>query len=180
VEGLNVGAFLAGYLAVAAFALSSLAAAGALIAGRGRAARILFAGGLLGAALLVAGAVLSFLEPQYRSQAPASLIVVSALSLFLSGVGQFLASLRSAWGYAVAFAFTAASMLLVASPLLGGDWTGGILGEFGQEMNERGLPIVLVASLLPAAVSAGIGVSLLLFGSRQTQPGASPFQGSPR
>ena len=170
-EGINVAAILAGYLALGAFICSSLAAAGVLLAGRGRAARILFAGGLFGAALLVAGAMLTFLSPQYRSHATTSLVVVIALSLFLSGVGQFLASLRSAWGYAVAFAFAATAMLLVASPLLGGDWAAPFLGEFAQQMNERGLPLVLLASLLPAVLSMGIGVCLL-FRSRQTPPGA--------
>lgn len=161
-EGLNIGALLVGYLAVGAFALWSLATFGVLLAGRGRVARIMFAGGLFGAALLIAAAILTFLMPEYRSQATAWLVVVTALSLFLSGIGQFLASLRSAWGYAVAFAFAAASMLLVSSPMFSGDWAPAFLAEFAQQMNERGLPLLDLASLVPAVLCAGIGVYLLL------------------
>ena len=170
-EGMNIPALLAGYLAFGAFVLWSLAAFGVLLAGRGQVARIMFAGGLFGAALLVAAAMLTFLAPEYRSGAPAWLVAVTALSLFLSGIGQFLASLRSAWGYAVAFAFAAASMLLVSSPLFYGDWAPAFLAEFAQQMNERGLPLLDLASLVPAVLSAGIGVYLLL------RPAAPPDQG---
>jgi hypothetical protein len=176
VEGMNVAALLAGYLAVGAFALSSLAAFGVLLAGRGRAARILFAGGLLGSSLVVAGAVLTFLAPQYRSHATTGLVIVTTLSLFLSGAGQFLASLRSAGSYAVAFACTAAATFLLASPLVGADWASQLFGEFAQSVNERGLSLTMMASIVPATVSAAVGVGSLLplLLHRQITPASSP------
>jgi hypothetical protein len=169
VEGLNVGGILLGYLGLFVLAAASLVALGLLIAGLTQAARTLFAGGLLWAAVIVAVAVLSFLQKEFRSDGNELVIALTALSLAVAGAGQFAASLRGPWNYAAALGCSATSMLLAASPLLGGDWAGQILGGLGLTLDGLGQPVPAVASLLPAVAS--VIAAFLPFGPRRAQPG---------
>jgi hypothetical protein len=159
-EGVNTVAILAAYLALLAFGATSLVAFGLLVARHTKAARILFAAGLLGGAVIVALAMFSFFAPEFHQHASAALIFVVTLTLFLSGAGQFVAALQSARIYAAALACTAAAIALVASPLLIGDWSVTILGDYGLTFIESGLPLLVLASLLPAVASALIAVGL--------------------
>ncbi len=169
-EGLNIGAFLAGYFAVLAFGITSLVAAGLWIARRPRAARIEFAAGFLAATLILALAVLSFLAPEFRQQADTALLVVAVVSLSAAGIGQFLAALHGPRAFAGAFACAAASVALLAWPLVAGDWAGKFLGGFGRRLAELGVPALAAASLLPAAASVGIAVLCLWRQPRKWEP----------
>lgn len=157
-EGMNWAAILLGYLAVFAFAATSLVALGLLVAGRARAARLLFAAGLLAGTLVLAAATLSFFEPQHRHEAPEVLIVVTAVSLALAGAGQFAAAVRGR-AYAAALGCAAAALALTASPLFGWGWRAeALLGALGLRLAEPGFPILVPVGLLPAAVSLVIGL----------------------
>jgi hypothetical protein len=158
-EGMNMAGLLAGYLAVLAFGITSLVAFGFLMARRTQGARIVFAAGLLCAAIIAGLAVLSFLEPEFRQDASVALIVATAASLFLAGSGQFIAALRGSRSYAAAFACAAVSMGLLASPLLVGDVGLLISSRFGLPMvADLGIPLLVVASLIPAVASVAIAV----------------------
>jgi multisubunit Na+/H+ antiporter MnhC subunit len=61
VEGMNVGGIILGYLAVLVIGVAALVGIGLLIARQTRAARRLFAVGLVSAAIIAALAILSFL-----------------------------------------------------------------------------------------------------------------------
>jgi len=149
---------LAGYLAVFVFGITSLVAFGLLIVQRTRAARILFAAGLLGAATIAALGILSFFAPEFYHQDDTPLIVVTSASLFLAGAGQFIAAFRGVRTYAAALGCAVASLVLMASPLLGADWGRRLLGGLGPRLAELGIPLSVATSLLPAVVSVGIAV----------------------
>ena len=166
-------AILAGYAAVIAFGITSLVALGFLLAGRGRVARIVFASGLLGAATVMALGLLTFLSPRYYHQADLALIVVPTVSLYLAGGGQFVAALRGAGIYAAAFACTVLSLGLLASPLLGADWGTQVIGDLGRKLAELGIPVLVAASLVPAAASMAIAVFWPL-------PPAGPARNDPK
>jgi hypothetical protein len=158
-EGVNVTAVLAGYLAVFGFGITSLVAFGFWIARRTRGARIVFAAGLLFAAIIAGLAVLSFLAPEFRQDASVALIFVTTACLFLAGGGQFIAALRGSRTYAAAFACAAVSMALLATPLLRGDLGLVISNRFGlAKVPDLGVPFFVVASLVPALASVGIGI----------------------
>ncbi len=166
-EGLNIAAFLAGFLAVFVFGITSLMSFGLLIVRHTRTARIVFAGGLLSAAVIAASGILSFFAPEFYHQADTPLIVVTSASLLLAGAGQFVAAFRGARTYAAAFGCTTLSLVLVVSPLLGVDWGRRLLGGLGLKLAELGVPLLVAASLLPAVVSVGIAVwSIQNHGSR--------------
>jgi hypothetical protein len=172
-EGMNMAGLLAGYLAVLVFGIISLVAFGFLLARRTRGARIVFAAGLLCATIIAGLALLSFLEPEFRHDASVALIFVATASLFLAGCGQFIAALRSARTYAAAFACAAVSLVLLASPLLCGDWGSGILNTFGLESADLGVPFLVAASLIPAVTSVVIAV-LPLFQARHPSASRMP------
>ncbi len=151
-------AILAGYLAVFAFGITSLVALGFLLAGRGRVARLVFASGLLAGAVVMALGLLTFLSPRYYHQDDLALIVFATLSLYLAGGGQFVAALRGPGIFAAAFACTALSLVLMASPLLGTDWGTQVFGDLGRKLAELGIPVLFAASVVPAAASMVIGV----------------------
>jgi hypothetical protein len=170
VEGVNMPAFMAGYLAVMVLVATSLVALGLLIFRHGRAARLVFASGLLGAAVISAGAVLSFFMPELRHGVSALMILASAASLLLAGTGQFIAAFRGVATFAVAFVCAAVAMLLVASPLLLGDWDVRLLGDLGFKLAELGLPTLALASLVPAVLSVVIAIlAPLAFTARSTE-----------
>lgn len=157
-EGFNIPAFLAVCFALLEFGATSLGALGFALARRTKTARVVFAGGLLAAAIIVALAMFTFFAPEYRRHASAAKIVVVASSLFVSGAGQFIAALRNAGTYAAALVCAVVAIALVASPLLLGDLAVEILGDFGMRFLEWDLPFLVVVSLLPAAASALIAV----------------------
>ena len=80
----------------------------------------------------------------------------------LAATGQFVAALRNARAYAVAFGCAALSlMLLAAVPLLESNWWAALLlGGGGPRQEALGLPYLVVASLLTAA-RAGLGLAVL-------------------
>jgi hypothetical protein len=117
VEGMNIGGILLGYLGVLLFAVTSLAALALLIARQTRGALILFATGLLCGEVIAALATLSFLAPEFNHDGGESpLIVLTALSLLLGGIGQLVAALRSPRNYAAPLGCSAASLVLLATP----------------------------------------------------------------
>jgi hypothetical protein len=120
VEGVNMGGIMLGYLAVLVFGVVSLVALGLLLGARIKAARILFASGLLAASFVMILAILSFLAPEYHPGADdLPLLVLGALSLLAGGVGQFVAALRSGRVYTVAFICTSVSFLALTAPMFG-------------------------------------------------------------
>jgi len=112
-----------GLLGVPAFGIVSLVAFGLWIAGKTSAARITFASGVMGAALVAALATLSFLERGmgYHREGSDPTIVLAALTLVVAGAGQFLAALRRPHVFGAAFGFAAVSMVLLAIPMAGAD-----------------------------------------------------------
>lgn len=158
-EGLNIPALLLGYVAVLVFAVTTLAALGVLVAKSARLARIVFAGGLLGANVLAAVAVLCLFIPGFQRDIHALAAILAAVSVLLSGIGPFLASLRSGGtAFALAVACAALSLMLAGSPMLGGDWSVKILGDGGLKLLELGLPLLVLFSPLPAIASLLIGL----------------------
>jgi hypothetical protein len=151
VEGVNMGGFLLGYLGILVFGLTSLPALGLLIARKTTAARILFAAGLWVAAVIVAVAVLSFLQREFHGDELWPLIVLAALVLLLSGTGQFVAALRSPRTYGAALACAAGAMAFLAAPLLGGDFAGILLSA--RDLNPAAVRLIQALSLLLAAAS---------------------------
>jgi hypothetical protein len=150
VEGVNMGGMLLGCVALLAFGVVSLVAAGLLIGRLSRAALIVFASGLLCATAIAALATLSFLQGEYHPEGSETLIVLTALTLLLAGAGQFVAALRSARTYAAAFGFAAGAIVYglaaglggadaLAWKLPGGTWVSLLLAAAG----------VMIAVLLP-------------------------------
>jgi hypothetical protein len=131
VEGVNLGGILLGYLGIFVLGFTSLLALGLLIARKTTAARILFAAGLLLAAIIGAVVALSFLQRQFHGDEHWPLIVFTALILLLSGTWQFVAALRSPRTYGAALACVAGAMVFLAAPLLGGDFSAIIIQLLG-------------------------------------------------
>lgn len=121
-EGLNVGGFLLGYIAVLVFGIVSLVALGLLIGRLTRASRILFASGLFLASLIAVVAILSFLSPSYHPGETWPLLVLAVLALSAAGSGQFIAALRSTRVFAASICCAAISFLLLTVPMFGGEW----------------------------------------------------------
>lgn len=157
-EGINMLAILAGYVAVLGFALTSLVALGLLIARYTRPARFVFAGGLLTASLIAALAVLSFFMPGYYHDGEGPLVAVTAASILLAGSGPFIAAFRGTGTYWISVSCSAVAILLYSSPVLAGDWSGRILGALGQRLSERGVPVASLMSLVPAAASVVVAI----------------------
>jgi hypothetical protein len=153
VEGMNIGGILLGYLAVLVFGVTSLVALGLLIA-RLKAALIVFAAGLLCADLIATLAALTCLGFSHDGSETAE-IVLAALSLVLSGTGQFIAALRRGWVYAVALGCAAGSMVFVTAPLTGYA-VADVFGDFDPRLAFQispGLSVLFaVASLLVAVL----------------------------
>jgi hypothetical protein len=166
VEGVNLGGMMLGFLAVIVFAITSLAALGLLITARTRAAHILFASGWFAGACIATFAGLSFLSTEYHREGDVPYIVLTCLSLFLGGVGQFVAARRGPWTYLAALACTVASLLVPPAgfQLLGGDYIGGL----GWSLVGQEIPLA-VASLVLAVASLLIAI-FLPFAFRPTVP----------
>src|SRR5262249_11178659 len=149
---------LLGYLGALGFGLTSLVALGLLIARQTRAALRTFAAGLLGTAVIAARATLSFLQKGqgFHVEGSEPTIVLTALSLLLAGAGQFLAALRSPRIYAAAFACAAGSLVLLAPPLLAGDFVQPFLSL--PLLSLLGDSLRLAVSLLLASASLLIAV----------------------
>ncbi len=110
----------------------------------------------LGAVLIAALGVLTFLGREYRQGESAATFVVIAASLCLAGAGQFVGALRNGQTFAAAFGCSAVSLLLVSAPLFGSDWGVELVRE---GLTER-LPFAVLVSLLPALASVGIAIFL--------------------
>lgn len=172
-EGINVAGILAGYLAVLEFAITAVVAFGLLIARRTKGARTVFAAGLWCATIIAGLAVLSFLAPEFGHDASLALIALTMASLLLAGAGQFVAALQGARTYAASFGCAALSLMLLASPLLAGDWGAQILGRIGLiDLPQLGIPLLVVASLL--AAMASVGIAAVPFFRSRTHPGGIP------
>jgi hypothetical protein len=162
VEGFNIGGFLLGYLALLVFAIASLAAFGLLIVRLTRAARILFAAGLLCATGIAAVATLTFLGGEFPEHGYGTVIVLTALTLLSAGAGQFVAALRRPRAYAAALACAAGSLVLLAAPLLSGD-AGGRIPGLRQRWGAIGLVPPAAAGLLLSV--AGLTIAVLPYRS---------------
>jgi hypothetical protein len=154
---MNLGAWWIIAGAVVLWGITSLVALGFLVAQRTRAARIVFASGFLGAVLIAALVMLTFLDRQRREQRPAN-IVISALSLCLAGAGQFIGARRNGQAFAVAFWCAALSLLFLNAPSTGLD---NELEIAGGGLRGR-LSFWIHVSLLPGL--AGIGLAIFLSG----------------
>jgi hypothetical protein len=150
VEGVNIGAFLLGYLGILVFGITSLVALGLRITRRTREALLTFAAGLLSMTLIAAVAILSFLLFYEEGREPT--IMIMALSLLVAGGGQFIAALRSPGSYGVAFGWAAGSLAFQAAPFLGIDAVG--MRGAGQVLGVRSLSL--------PGVNLGLALSLLL------------------
>jgi hypothetical protein len=111
VEGVNMGGFLLGFLAVLVFGAVSLLAVGLLLARLYRAARIVFACGLCCATVIAALAALSFLAREYHPEGNEVRIVLGALTLLLVGAGPLLAAFRSPGAYGAALGCAAGALV---------------------------------------------------------------------
>ncbi len=111
---------LLGYVAVFVLGGAILVALGLLLVRWITASRFVFAGGFLLATLIMAVAVLSFLDGNADS---ATIIAVATAILLLAGIGQFIAAFRScAWRYVAALTCALTSVAFGAfSTLIGGD-----------------------------------------------------------
>ncbi len=104
------------------------------LARRTRAARIVFAAGLLCPAVATLLIFLGWLEPaaddsHSGDSMPLVLLVLAELSLILAGAGQFIASLRSGLAYAMALGCAlGATAFLAAAGLCESDFGYRILG----------------------------------------------------
>lgn len=152
-EGMNWIAILLGYFAVFLFGMVSLVALGLWAARRPRAARVLFAAGLLAGAVIFAGGLLSFLDPGSGRGPEDLLVIVAALSLCLAGAGQFAAAVRGR-AYGAALACSAVALALTASPLFGWGWRAeALFRRLGVSLAQQGFPILVLVGLLPATTS---------------------------
>ncbi len=151
-----MGGILVVLVALIVLGGAALVAFGFLLAQRTRVARIVLASGFLGAVLIAALGVLTFLGREYRQGESAATFVVIAASLCLAGAGQFVGALRNGQTFAAAFGCSAVSLLLVSAPLFGSDWGVELVRE---GLTER-LPFAVLVSLLPALASVGIAIFL--------------------
>jgi hypothetical protein len=161
-EGINVLGLLLGFLAVLVFGMAALVALGLWMARRKNAAIIVFAAGWLSASLIGVVTALTCLEHDFnREGSDTPLILLAALSFFLSGVGQFVAARRRPWIYAVALGCAAGSILflLLATGLLSADVFGNLDFHLDRNLSISfsllfAVTSVLVAVLFPST-SAG-------------------------
>jgi hypothetical protein len=155
VEGLNVGGYLLGFLGIGVLGLTSLVALGLLIARKTTAARIVFAAGLLSAAVIVAVAVLSFLSREFHGDEVWPQLVLTALILLLSATGQFVAAVRRPRTYGAALACAVGAMLFLAT-LLQGDFVASVIR--GRDLNPAAVRFIQALSLLLALASLMIAL----------------------
>jgi hypothetical protein len=155
VEGLNIGGFLLGFLGIGVLGLTSLVALGLLIGRKTTAARIVFAAGLLSAAVIVAVAVLSFLDSQFHGNEVWSQIVLTALTLLLSGTGQFVAALRKPQTYGAALACAVGAVVLLPT-LLQGDFVARVISA--RDLNPAAVRLIQALSVLLALASLMIAL----------------------
>ena len=158
-EGVNVGGIMLGYLSLLVLAVGALAALALLPFRLFTAARVVFACGLLAGCLIAAVAVATCLQQEYRPDGQEALILVAALTLAVAGGGPFVAALRSSCGYGAALACAVASLLLLASPLLNGDFTGMVPGLSALLKAVGDLPPA-VAALLVAIAGLALGAAM--------------------
>jgi hypothetical protein len=156
VEGVNIGGILLGYLGVLVVGIASLAALVLPIAHLTRAARIVLAAGIFVGTVIAALATLTFLWPEYHPEGNQATIMLIAMNFLLSGIGQFVAALRSGRIYAAAFACAAACFLVMIAPVLDGSY---LFGGLGLDLARLWVPLEM-ASLLLAAASLAFAVFL--------------------
>jgi hypothetical protein len=166
VEGVNLGGFMLFGIALLLVGGTSVVALGLWIGRLMKAARIVFAAGLLCSAAIAAFATLTFLSSEFTHYGTdSSLIVLTALSLMLAGSGQFAAALQCPKVYAAAFACAAGSAAFLAAPMLSGDAGSQIPGVHAL-LALIGPVGMTVASLLFALASVAIAGLSWLHSSR--------------
>jgi hypothetical protein len=148
VEGIPkmlVVAVLLWYLAGLVFGITSVVAFGLLIARLTKAARILFAAGLLCLAVATAAVSLSGVEEPERigGEFGVLMIVMSGLSLLIAGVGQFVAAFRSPRTYAAALGCALLATVFMAAFTLS-----------CMEITADVIPFEFPAPALPLAVAS--------------------------
>jgi hypothetical protein len=167
VEGMSpmfIWGVLLSYLAILVLAMTSLVAFGLLLARRTRAARIVFAAGLVCPALATLPVFLTWfgdLAAHFRSgdSAPLVLVVLAELSILVAGFGQFMASLKNARAYARSLGCALGATFLVAVAGLSGAEFGFLIlgGQLASTLTKLPLELVglfmAVASLMIAILS---------------------------
>src|SRR5262245_7696777 len=160
---MNIGAMLLGFLGVLVVGIACLVSLGLLIAGKYRAALVIFAGGLLGTAITAALATLSFLQKGmgFYREGSEPLIALITLTILLAGTGQFVAALRRS-GYGIALGCAgAASMVCLAAAFFRLDkWRWPSLAHV-LDMATLSLPwlnLGLAISVFFAAASMAVAV----------------------
>lgn len=159
--------FLLGYIGLLVFGCGILVAFVFLAARKTKAARIVFAVGLLLATVILAIAVLTFLQKEYHGDEHPILIVLAALSLLLAGAGPFVGALRSPRSYGAALACTAASIAFLTAPMLGAEAVSRIPGL--RFLTAPGLVLWPWPSLLLAVASWVVAV-LFPFHAQHPEP----------
>jgi hypothetical protein len=146
------------YLALAVFGITSIVALGLSIAGRTRAALILFASGLLFLSF-VTGFVplMAFMDaindPNSQLKlADEALFGMVALGLFLAGTGQFIAAIRKPRSYLAVFRCMIGSLLFLGCAAFAeADFFARLLGDFNRFIPEKKLPLAMASLLLAVA-----------------------------
>src|SRR5262245_18476812 len=147
------------------FGIAVLVALGLLIARRMKAARMLFAAGLLATSVIAALATLTYFD---SGSEPNTFLMVAALAFLMAGAGQFIAAFRSSWTYAAVLRCAAISQLLLWVAFdAGSGRLQNVLGVLNMRLLEHRLTVA-VAGLLPAAASVFIAV-FRLSGSRHAE-----------
>ena len=123
---------------------------------------IVFAGGLLGTAIIVSLAALSYLPDRDETN---PLIVLTALSLFLAGAGQFVAAFRGPQTYAATLACAAGSVFFLAATLLKGTEIAA-----GHDLGPDTPQLLLAVGSVVMAVGSLVIAAFFPFGYRQAKP----------
>jgi hypothetical protein len=155
---MNMAGILLWYLAVFVLAGAIIVALGLLVAGLARAAKFLFAGGFMFAALIAGLATLSFLDPRFHSGAnEAGMIALAAVVLLLAGIGPFIAAFRSRGRYAATLACAVGALAI-----------GTLAAMGGSDVFPFKLPAVEAVSVL--LVAASVMIALLPPYAKQVAP----------
>ncbi len=133
-------------------------ALGLSIAGRNRAALILFASGLLLLSFMTAFVGLWAFMDAITDQnnrltvEDEALFGMVALSLFLAGTGQFVAATRKPRSYLVVFGCMIVSLLFLGfASFAEADFFANLLGDFNRFLPEKKLPLAMASFLLALA-----------------------------
>jgi hypothetical protein len=163
---MNLSGILLVYVALLVFAGAAVVALGLLIARRTKAARIVFAVGLFGAAVIGAFADLTYLEEYWGDANPT--IILTALSLLLVGTGQLVAAFQSPRAHAATLwcGLGALVVFLLGAMAIMPDFLGGHVVHTVFARRNPSLPVSLGLGLCLSL--AALSVMIAVCPSRRT------------